>query len=473
MRRSRAAFRRILALAGTLIGVASIAFLGWRLLTDAGILGGTSPSASASAPVSGAGEVFLEPRDTLGPDPFTATVALPDPNPSDAPTLSLPPVSVPPSPSASGGGTQVIQVIGGAVGLYGGSTNDRVCDKAQLIAFLEDSPVKAAAWAGVQGIAASEIRPFIEGLTPVRLTRDTRVTNHGFRNGVADARQSVLQAGTAVLVDRLGVPRARCFCGNPLAEPRPVQTGPTYVGDSWPAFDPAQVTAITPAAQPLAAIPVVDPVTGAVTDRPVGSDGTAVASPTPVPTPTPVAATPSPGPGAGEPVAREPAFPSDLTPFGAIDADSVDLQFGPQAWAVDLDPTTSWFSKGPHQPDTVTEYTWSLAAPTELGALVIVSNEANATPAFRAGFGFERVLVELLVAGSPVTAVEVSLAGDPDPNVLVRFPAGITADAVRMRFTGHESLDCGGVGEVMVLGPAWEADRDAASAAGLGWLFVP
>jgi hypothetical protein len=29
------------------------------------------------------------------------------------------------------------------------------------------------------------------------------------------------------------------------------------------------------------------------------------------------------------------------------------------------------------------------------------------------------------------------------------------------------------VGEVIVLAPGWEADREAATAAGLGWIFDP
>ena len=38
----------------------------------------------------------------------------------------------------------------------------------------------------------------------------------------------VLQAGTAVMVDDRGVPRAKCSCGNPLREPIP-GTDPTKV----------------------------------------------------------------------------------------------------------------------------------------------------------------------------------------------------------------------------------------------------
>ena len=45
------------------------------------------------------------------------------------------------------------------------------------------------------------------------------MTNHSFVDGRAVAFQSILQAGTAVLVDKDGVPVARCRCGNPLLEP--------------------------------------------------------------------------------------------------------------------------------------------------------------------------------------------------------------------------------------------------------------
>ena len=53
----------------------------------------------------------------------------------------------------------------------------------------------------------ADIESYVAGLTAVRLRWDTRVTNHGFSDGEATAFQSLLQAGTAVLVDDTGVPR--------------------------------------------------------------------------------------------------------------------------------------------------------------------------------------------------------------------------------------------------------------------------
>jgi len=62
---------------------------------------------------------------------------------------------------------------------------------------------------------------YIRDLRPVTLTRDTRATNHAFVDGRAVAFQSILQAGTAVLVDDKGVPVARCRCGRGRPTVRP------------------------------------------------------------------------------------------------------------------------------------------------------------------------------------------------------------------------------------------------------------
>ena len=92
---------------------------------------------------------------------------------------------------------------------------------------------------------------------------DTRVTNHGFVNGTANPIQEVLQAGTAVLVDKFGVPRLRCYCGNPLTPPI-AESAPQNTGPTWSGFEPAQTEVIVPSVQPLTqlvlvAIPTLGP----------------------------------------------------------------------------------------------------------------------------------------------------------------------------------------------------------------------
>jgi hypothetical protein len=468
-----------------LLLLAAIVIAGVAFVLVAKPFGNLGLPGSPGVGAAGPGEIFLEPATAVGPDPFmpsvaTATAAPSQPQPaSPSVTVTATPSS---APSASASEAIAVRTIpGGEVGLYGGTRNNTECDKEQLVTFLEQNPDKAAAWAAVQGIQPSDIRSFVATLTPVVLQHDTRVTNHGFRNGVADARQSVLQAGTAVLLDDRGVPRARCFCGNPLLAPIPAPVTPTYTGDKWPGFDPEKLQVISPAPAPLAQIPVVDNQTGEVFARPIGSEGTIdvalVASPPPSVEPTATAPaseipapTQLPGPGAGDPVQREPAFPSDLTAIGAVSSNSVDPNF-PTGLAVDLDATTSWFSKGPHTNASVIEYTWSVDGPVEIGAIAVAGNAQNATPEFRSNFGFDQVDIDILSEGAVVTTATYALDGTPDPDVFAQFPPGTIGDTVRLRFSGPESLDCGGAAEVLVLGADWESDIETMIEEGLGDLF--
>ena len=106
-------------------------------------------------------------------------------------------------------------------GPFGGTGSDLVCDRELLIRSLVARPDRLREWARVLGVTPTEraVASYIRKLRPVTLTRDTRVTNHSFVNGRAVAFQSILQAGTSVLVDKDGVPVARCRCGNPLLQP--------------------------------------------------------------------------------------------------------------------------------------------------------------------------------------------------------------------------------------------------------------
>jgi hypothetical protein len=85
-----------------------------------------------------------------------------------------------------------------------------------MVAFLQVHPDKAAAWASVEKIAPADIPAYVAGLTPVILRADTFVTTYGFSGGRPTSFHAVLHPGTAVLVDKLGVPRTLCFCGNPV-----------------------------------------------------------------------------------------------------------------------------------------------------------------------------------------------------------------------------------------------------------------
>nr|HMS90079.1 zinc-ribbon domain-containing protein [Acidimicrobiales bacterium] len=221
-----------------------------------------------------AGEVFLEPVNVTVADPFggnfdvhnvraTATTA-----PRIATTA--PPSTATATTTATATATR--SVAGAWPGLYGGTRNASTCDRDQLVAFLEANPDKARAWAGVLGVRTADIETYVDGLTPVLLQRDTRVTNHGFRNGRATPTQSILQAGTAVLVDEYGVPRVKCNCGNPLLEPQALRSRPRYTGTRWPTFSPANVLVVNADVQ-VSIFILVDVDGGEPIRRPAGTKG--------------------------------------------------------------------------------------------------------------------------------------------------------------------------------------------------------
>ena len=138
---------------------------------------------------------FQEPEDP-GPDPFTKPADVEGDEAVDLPA------------SGSGSSQQP----------FGGSGSNRVCDRDKLIRFLRRNPQVMREWARVLGVRPTfrAVRKYISKLHPVTLTRDTQVTNHSYKNGQAVPFQAILQAGTAVLVDKYGAPVVRCFCGNPL-----------------------------------------------------------------------------------------------------------------------------------------------------------------------------------------------------------------------------------------------------------------
>jgi hypothetical protein len=198
-------------------------------------------------------EIVAEPVQTPGDNPFMPPVG------SDAPSTAPP----------SGTGRTV---TGDRAGLYGGTLNNSSCDPQKMITFLRSDPQKAAAWAAVQGIAVADIPRYVGGLTPVVLRSDVAVTNHGFTDGRATPRNSILQAGTAVLVDRSGTPRARCMCGNPLT---PAQTfsRPHYEGSRWPSFSPGNITIIINSPVIVNQFIIINIVNYQIIHRPAGSRG--------------------------------------------------------------------------------------------------------------------------------------------------------------------------------------------------------
>ncbi|CAL9363196.1 hypothetical protein SUDANB176_00717 [Streptomyces sp. enrichment culture] len=219
----------------------------------------TRPDGGAEA---GGGEIFLQAANAAGPDPFTK---------STAEHSSPPPVT--PSPTAESGSVNELRgVQGGQPGLYGGTRDASSCDVERQIDYLREVPDKNEAFASVAGVKPSEVPSHLRSLTPLQLRVDTRVTNHGYRDGAATEYQAVLQAGTAVLVDDFGMPRVRCACGNPLTEPVEQSTS-RYTGEPWPGFSPSNAVVVQPAPRPVEKFVVQDPETGSWFERRPGDTG--------------------------------------------------------------------------------------------------------------------------------------------------------------------------------------------------------
>jgi Domain of unknown function (DUF6777) len=182
---------------------------------------------------------------------------------------------------------------GGQPGLYGGTMQQGTCDKTQLVTFLQQNPDKGSAWASTLGIPTDQISTYVQRLTPVLLRSDTRLTNHGFKNGKATSFQTVLQAGTAVLVDDKGEVVTKCYCGNPLTPP--VSYPPVYTGPKWTGFSPNNLTVIKQNVTVINIFILIDIRTNQPFSRPAGTDGsqdTPGAGTQPPPSSTPGTTTP-------------------------------------------------------------------------------------------------------------------------------------------------------------------------------------
>jgi hypothetical protein len=236
------------------------------------------PKQASSTPL------YLEPAASAGIRPFTPSLIPPAVAIPAAPTTTtLEPA--PTTTSTAAGPTttaklptgtkepEVHKVVGTTPGLYGGSGDQKVCDPDWIAAFLQQHPDKAAAWvtalnadptlkwSGGRPLEVADIPQYLSELRAVVLRYDTRVTNHGFLNGKATPHQSVLQAGTAVLVDSMGVPRVRCACGNPLLPPR-LLNRVRWRGIAWAHVCEGGCEEKIPAPTPCDVLLVLDPVSG-------------------------------------------------------------------------------------------------------------------------------------------------------------------------------------------------------------------
>ncbi|MDI3403907.1 DUF6777 domain-containing protein [Streptomyces cavernicola] len=268
------------------------------------VAGCSSGEEMAPTAADAEGEVFLQPVAAPGPDPFTQSTSEVTETPPPV-TRTPQPVQTGPTPTEQG----VRAVSGDTPGLYGGTRDKASCDVEAQIRFLGANRGKQQAFADTVGVAANEVPGYLRGLTAVQLRGDTRVTNHGFRDGRADSYQSVLQAGTAVLVDNRGMPRVRCSCGNPLTPPAPLKSDPTVRGKPWSGYRPSKVVVVTPAPVVITNITIINITNNTWIERPTGHKSEDKVVPRPKPSPTSPAPT-SPSPTSPSPTSPSPSSPS-------------------------------------------------------------------------------------------------------------------------------------------------------------------
>lgn len=300
---------------------------------------GQGGSAAAADP---AAELVLQPVADRGHDPFTPSTATPDgADPSPSPTAAPPDSTPPAEPSRHR------SVPGSMDGLYAGVRNVASCDVHKQIAFLGRDADRQAAFAQTLRVDEGDLPGFLRELTSVLLRADTRLTDHGFADAAAHPFPSVLQAGTAVLVDDRGVPRVRCASGSPLTAPEELTGDRRYGGTGWRDYRPSRTVVVTPAKQALTKLVIVDVTTNLWFERPVGgqpgqdrklaqpprdhfsppSPGPDGRSPSPSAEPTgspgPTTRGPSEGPGPSDGPGTESGEPSTAPPLpgGAEDPD--------------------------------------------------------------------------------------------------------------------------------------------------------
>ncbi|MEW1695289.1 DUF6777 domain-containing protein [Streptomyces sp. NPDC093249] len=267
-----------------------------------GSRGGAEPAAG------GVTDVFLQPLSATGPDPFTASTVR---NAVRPPT---------PERDSEDTAQQAHEVTGSTPGLYGGTRSVGSCDVPRQSALLTADQDKKRAFAEASGIPESNVEGWLRGLTPVVLRADVRVTSHGYRETRPRPFQSVLQAGTAVLVDPYGAPRVRCAGGNPLRTPAADPSG-IHRGDPWDGFDPDRVIVVRPTTSVVTSLVIVNATDRSWIERRTGSDGADDRAPDVPPTCDPDACTLTgegtpdrTAPGTGTPDRTAPGTPDTAPP---------------------------------------------------------------------------------------------------------------------------------------------------------------
>ncbi len=144
-------------------------------------------------------------------------------------------------------------------GLYGSVRGQSACDTTALVDELSADLERNEAFAGVLDIEPADVRAMVGGMVAVVLRSDTLAVDHEYVGGRAISKDAVLEAGTPVLVDYLGIPRIRCTSGSPLQPLAGLPDGAEFEGPGWDDFQPQSVISVVPADEPIEELVLIDP----------------------------------------------------------------------------------------------------------------------------------------------------------------------------------------------------------------------
>lgn len=155
----------------------------------------------------------------------------------------------------------------------------QICDKELFLEYLDERPDAQREWARVLNVDEDDLEEYVMSLEPIVLDDDTLVTNHGLADGKAYARLSLLEEGTAVLVEPPPEvtetpeessttstappeePRVvtRCKCGNPLLPPPDTTTTSSSTTSSTTTLEEPEDDGNPPSDQPPSDEPSGEP----------------------------------------------------------------------------------------------------------------------------------------------------------------------------------------------------------------------
>lgn len=167
------------------------------------------------------------------------------------------------------------EVVGSdAPGIYGTGGEADACEASDLANLFVDEAEHTRDFAEIIGVDPEEMSSYIMGLTSTYLARDTWVTNYYLDDaGQLASYQSVMEAGTAVLVDSYGVPRVRCASGSPLQERNEDLADPRSGEPTWEDYNGKDVVSVAPGDE-LDELDYIDVNNGDLRKRPLGAGRT-------------------------------------------------------------------------------------------------------------------------------------------------------------------------------------------------------